>query len=51
MIIQFDTDPARVEEMIVLAIQGVEQIAENGPTEEQMVKIRRISSRISPNHV
>ena len=40
MIIQFDTDPARVEEMIVLAIQGVEQIAENGPTEEQMVKIR-----------
>ncbi len=40
MIIQFDTDPDRVGDMIELAIQGVEQIAENGPTEEQMVKIR-----------
>jgi zinc protease len=40
MIIQFDTDPARVEEMIKLAIQGVVDIANNGPTEEQMVKVR-----------
>jgi len=40
MIIQFDTDPARVDEMIKLAIQGVEDIANNGPTEEQMVKVR-----------
>jgi zinc protease len=40
MIIQFDTDPARVEEMIKLAIKGVEDIANNGPSEEQMVKVR-----------
>jgi len=40
MIIQFDTDPAKAEEMIKLAIRGVEDIAKNGPTEEQMVKVR-----------
>ena len=40
MLIQFDTDPARAEDMIKLAIKGVEDIANNGPSEEQMVKVR-----------
>ncbi len=40
MFIQFDTDPTRAEDMIALAIKGVEDIVKNGPTEEQMVKIR-----------
>ncbi len=40
MLIQFDTDPARAEDMIKLAIKGVEDLANNGPSEEQMVKVR-----------
>lgn len=37
-VLQFDTDPARADKMIQLAVAGLEGIAKNGPTPEQFRK-------------
>lgn len=40
LIISFDTDPARAEAIRALAVKGLEELAANGPTEEQLMKVK-----------
>ncbi|NLD22382.1 MAG: insulinase family protein, partial [Bacteroidales bacterium] len=41
LLVQFDTDPERANRMIEIACQAVEDLAKNGPTEEQMEKAKQ----------
>jgi zinc protease len=41
LFVQFDTDPERANRMIEIACQAVEDLAKNGPTEEQMEKAKQ----------
>lgn len=41
LLVQFDTDPERANRMIEIACQAVEDLAKNGPSEEQMEKAKQ----------
>jgi zinc protease len=40
LLLQFDTDPEKSERIIQMAIDGIENLAKNGPTPEQLNKIK-----------
>lgn len=51
-LIQFDTDPDRVERMVELAMEGIESIAKNGPDADQLSKAKEnFAKLISENRI
>lgn len=50
LLIQFDTDPARNDEMMKLVYEGIESLAKNGPTAEQLTMTKENFAKNIPEN-
>jgi zinc protease len=50
LLIQFDTDPSRNDEMMKLVFEGIEDLAKNGPTAEQLTMTKENFAKNIPEN-